>query len=266
MLTSYHVHSTLSDGASTVREHILAALDAGLDEIGISDHYVLLPDHKAVDWSLPPSALPAYFDEIRSAAAEVEGKLVVRYGIEADFDPQTASELAEILRAYPFDYVIGSVHFVEGFAVDECAENWDALTQPERNGVIRAYWECIARMARSGLFDFAGHLDLYKKFGHVPTVDISEEIGCALDAIAASGMAVELNTAGWYKEIQEAYPSCEIMRECRARGIPMLVTADAHNACELTRGFDRAVRALRDAGYTQTVVYAGRKTGAVQLV
>ena len=258
MLTSYHVHSTFSDGVSTIREHILAAADAGLDEIGISDHYVLLPGHRTVDWSMSLSGLPAYFDEIRSAKSEVEGKTVVRYGLEADFHPQMECELSEILAAHPFDYVIGSVHFVDGFAVDECGRFWDALTVPERDDMMRSYWDCLAKMARSSLFDFAAHLDLYKKFGHLPSVDVSADIGRALDAMAASGMAAELNTAGWYKDIREAYPSCEIVRECRARGIEMLITADAHNAGELTRGYDRGVQVLRDAEYTETVVYAGR--------
>ena len=260
MLTSYHVHSIFSDGSDTIREIVRAAAEAGLDEIGVSDHYVFLPDGRAVDWSMPLDALPRYIEEIRAASDEFRDRVTVRYGVEADYLPETADALAQTIAAHPFDYVIGSVHFVDGFPIDESPEFWQALSEAERNDIIRAYWARIARMADSGLFDFAGHLDLYKKFGHLPTVDMSADIAAALDAIARSGMAAELNTAGWFKpDIMEAYPSPAIVRECFARGIPMLVTADAHTASGLTTAYDRGRRALIEAGYTVTPVFEKRR-------
>ena len=89
-------------------------------------------------------------------------------------------------------------------------------------------------LARSGIFDFVGHLDLYKKFGQRPSVDMSEHVNAVLDAIAQSGMAVELNTAGGHKDAREAYPSQGMVVGCRKRGIPMLVTSDAHHCSALT--------------------------------
>ena len=86
-----------------------------------------------------------------------------------------------------------------------------------------------------------------------------------LDAIAQSGMAVELNTAGWHKDVREAYPSPEIVRGCFRRDIPMLVTADAHHCGELTRDYERGTRALREAGHRESAVFAGRKMKSVAL-
>ncbi len=137
MLTSYHVHSNHSDGSTSIRELVQAAIEAGLDEIGISDHYVYLPGGKSVWWSMPLDFLPGYFEEIKSIADEVGDKPVIRYGIEVDYDPRTQDHLAEVLRSYPFDYVIGSVHFVDDFPVDEQKKRWDTLTENERNDVIR---------------------------------------------------------------------------------------------------------------------------------
>lgn len=266
MLTSYHVHSIFSDGSNTIREIARAAAEAGLDEIGISDHYVLLPGARPVEWSMPPDALPTYLDEIRAAAGEFGDRVTIRYGLEADYDPHTVNELREALSAHPFDYVIGSVHFVDGFPIDESPEPWDAMNEAERDDMMRAYWARIALMADSGLFDFAGHLDLYKKFGHLPTADISADIDAALDAIARSGMAAELNTAGWFKpDIREAYPSPAIVRQCFARGIPMLVTADAHSASGLATAYDRGVRLLSEMGYSETPVFEKRRMKMVPL-
>lgn len=265
MLTSYHVHSTISDGTSTISELIEAAIDQELDELGISDHYVLLKDGKTVSWSMPLDELSMYIDKLYLAQAIAGDKIVLKFGIEADFDPASANDLAVILESHLFDYVIGSVHYVDGFSIDEAAEYWDELTDTQRNDMMRAYWSRIAEMARSGLFDIAGHLDLYKKFGHRPTVDISEDILAALDAIAQAGMSAEINTSGWFKAADEAYPSAWILGECRSRNIPVMINADAHSAEHLIRGYDKAKDLLHQLGFNQTVVYTLRKPKQVPL-
>jgi histidinol-phosphatase (PHP family) len=215
MRTSYHCHTNLSDGGCAISDHIRAGVAAGLDEIGISEHYTLLPG-KRVSWSMAQAGLADYFRALRAARHEAGDGIIVRYGLEADFIPESVGELGRILAAYPFDYVIGSVHFIDDFPVDESADYWEALSQDQRNEMIRAYWARVTDMAKSGVFDIAGHLDLYKKFGHRATIDISADIAAALDAIAEAGMAVELNTSGM-SYVGEAYPSPAILRECYAR-------------------------------------------------
>lgn len=266
MRTSYHVHSNLSDGQAPINVVVKEAVRIGLDELGMSDHFVFPPEGKVIDWSMPISALPDYFAKISDAEREVHGKLTIRRGLEADYIPETAGSLSRILNDFSLDYIIGSVHFIGDFCVDERKDFWDVLTETEHNTMIRTYWRRIRQMADSRLFDIAGHLDLYKKFGYLPTVDVSQDISSALDAIAAADMAVELNTAGWYKEdICEAYPSQAIIQGCYDRGIPMLVTSDAHKPEDLVRGYDRGIRWLLDAGYTQQAVFARRQRRMVDL-
>ena len=258
MLTSYHNHTTWSDGAPTLAAQIQAAKAAGLDELGISDHYVLYPGGEEVDWSLPLDMLGDYVLELRAAAHEVRG-LTLRLGIEADFFPETIEDLRERLAPYPWDYVIGSVHYVDGFPIDENTRFWDALSPEEQNEKWRLYWVRIRQLAESGVFDFVAHPDLPKKFGHRPTVDLTAEITAALDAIAAADMAIEINTAGWSLPAGEAYPSLELLQAARAREIPLLINADAHFPEFLTRNFDRARDLAREAGYTELVRYQRRQ-------
>jgi len=263
MRTSYHCHTNLSDGGCSISDHIRAGVAAGLDEIGISEHYTLLPG-KRVSWSMAQAGLADYFVALHAAREQAGERIIVRYGLEADFIPASVVELGRILEAYPFDYVIGSVHFIDDFPVDARADYWEALSQDQRNEMIRAYWARVADMAGSGVFDIAGHLDLYKKFGHVATIDISADIAAALDAIAHAGMAVELNTSGMHYA-GEVYPSTAILQQCYARGIPSLVTSDAHRPEDLMRGYDFGVCELRKAGYTQQAVFAERKMSLVDL-
>src|SRR5882672_4475011 len=88
MLTSYHNHTTWSDGDPAVAEQLEAAVRCGLDEVGISDHFVLRPHGRNVDWAMPVDKLAQYVDEIKTQAANFPG-VVVRLGIEADFFPET---------------------------------------------------------------------------------------------------------------------------------------------------------------------------------
>lgn len=265
MVTSYHVHTVFSDGDNTVGEMVKAAVDAGIDEVGISDHYVLFADGRLVNWSMPLDALPDYLDTIKEARSAFEGKINVRYGLEADFIPDAADMLRETLSQYSFDYVIGSIHFINGFPIDEHKKNWDALSEPKKNDVIRDYWNKIAQLAKSGLFDIVGHMDLYKKFGAQPTVDISEDIITALDAIAEAGIAVELNTSGWHKPIREAYPSAMIVKGCLKRGISIIVTADAHKTADIARDFNRGNLLLKGMGYQKQALFKDRKMTMIDL-
>lgn len=264
MRTSYHNHTNWSDGAPTLAAQIQAAKAAGLDELGISDHYVLYPGGEQVDWSLPLDLLGDYVLELRAAAAEVRG-LTLRLGIEADFFPETVDDLRERLAPYPWDYVIGSVHYVDGFPIDENTRFWDALTEEERNEKWRLYWVRIRQLAESGVYDFVAHPDLPKKFGHRPTIDLTPEIDAALDAISAADLAIEINTAGWHLPAGEAYPSLDLLKAARARNIPLLINADAHFPEFLTRNFDRARELAREAGYTELVRYERRQRYPVPL-
>ncbi|MFN3651787.1 MAG: histidinol-phosphatase HisJ family protein [Armatimonadota bacterium] len=258
MLISYHNHTNWSDGAPTLAAQIQAARAAVLDELGISDHYVLDPRGEAVEWSMPVDLLGDYVLQLRAAAAETRD-LRLRLGIEADFFPETVERLREALEPYPWDYVIGSVHNVDGSPIDSYSRDWEALSEEGRNDVWRRYWERIRQMAESRVFDFAAHPDLPKKFGFRPTVDLTAEIEAALDAIAAADMAIEINTAGWSLPAAEAYPSPEILRSARNRGIPLLINADAHFPEFLTRDFARARELARSAGYTELVRYERRR-------
>jgi histidinol-phosphatase (PHP family) len=231
----------------------------GLDEAGLSDHYVITPDGSRMSWSMPVDALDAYVEAVQNAAGEAGEELIVRLGIEADYYPETHDVLESVLASQPFDYVIGSVHRLDGFPIDDTAEPWERLTQPECDDIIRRYWIRLREMAESGLFDIAAHLDLTKKFGFRPSIDISSEMSAALNAIAASDMAVEINTAGWFVPALEVYPEESILRGCFDREIPVIITSDAHAPENLIRGFDRAVRYAWDMGYRSIASYSGRQ-------
>ena len=264
MIGSWHNHTQWSDGLGTVVEMVGAAQQQGLAVLGISDHLVIDPAGIPHEWTMDPAALAEYTASVRRAAHDAN--LTVLCGVEADYIPETVEETARLIAAHDIDFVVASVHFVDGFPIDSVAGPWQVLTEDEREEVHRRYWTRVREMAERRFGDIAAHLDLTKKFGFRPRSDLTMEIHAALDALARADMIVEINTAGWHKPCDEAYPSLSILRACRERTIPIMINADAHEPAHLLRDFARAEDLLRAAGYTQRAVLTahGREFCAVE--
>jgi len=258
MLVSCHNHTCWSDGCHTVDELIASARGSGVTELGISDHFAITPDGQPSDWSMRPEKLDAYVEDVLRAARNTDGP-AIRLGVEVDFFPETLEESMSVLKRYPFDYIIGAVHFINEFAIDLNSDSWNEISQEKRNQTWRTYWNHIAAAAKSGHFDFIAHFDLPKKFKYYPNIDLRADAFAALDAIAAAGAALEINTSGWHKPVGESYPGLFYIREARSRNIPVLINADAHYSNHITRDFDRARKLASTAGYTELVRYENRK-------
>lgn len=261
---SYHNHTDWSDGTASLDEMIDGARHAGLEEFGVSDHFTLAPGNRTYDWALAPDSLDAYVADVQRAMSS-DQELVVRMGLEVDYFPETIAQVREKLAPYQFDYLIGSVHFVDDFPIDFEARYWEELAPDDRNRIWRMYWERVRAAAETRMFDFIGHLDLPKKFGYYPSVDLTGHALAALDAIAKSGAAIEINTSGWDKPAREAYPSAFLLEQAQRRRIPLVINADAHSPAHVARDFDRARLMALDAGYTETLRFEGRARRSVPL-
>ncbi|OPZ28901.1 MAG: Histidinol-phosphatase [Lentisphaerae bacterium ADurb.BinA184] len=257
---TFHTHTTWSDGTATVPEMVEAATAAGFRAIGLSDHFGLYPDGREV-FGMRCTQFDGYVRDV--LVARERSRIGVLLGLEWDYAPGSEALIGGYLARTPFDYVIGSVHFLDGFALDCSPEPWQLLPPDEVDDIWRRYWLAVGAVAASGLADAVGHLDLPKKFGFVPRTEPRREIAAALDAIKRAQIPVEMNTAGWDKPCRDAYPSEALLRECFARGIPVVVSDDAHGVGDLGRHFARAVGTLRRVGYREVLAFVGgRRTRA----
>lgn len=248
---SLHNHTNFSDGVSTPEELCLAARKCGIKTLGISDHWVCVPEGmEPASWSIAADRLDEYFDTLLALKKRFDSDdFTLKLGLEVDFFFENASRVIEELKKYPLDYLIGSVHYSGSFPIDHDASDWEPLPMEERDRICCEYWKKLEGAAKLGAYTFLGHPDLPKKF--LP-VDNSKYIPHAikvLDSLKGSNTAIELNTSGWSKTCKEAYPSPEILRAACERNIPVVINADAHHADHLNRDFDRAAALLREAGY-----------------
>src|SRR6266542_2286336 len=243
-----------------VERFVEKAGERGVDEIGFTEHVYYFRQTRDL-WSHPyqlercVSDLDAYVDAV------VEAKrrgLPVKLGLEVDYVPGSERDMSDILSPYPWDYLLGSVHWIEGHAVDAEPGLWAHIPVAE---VWRRYFIALRGAARSGLFDVLSHPDLVKIFGRRPGDEHvllhHEETADAIEA--AGNVAVEVSTAGLRKPVGELYPDPELLAACKARGIPVTTASDAHVPGDVGRDFDRALELLRGAGYETVTVFEGRQ-------
>lgn len=253
MPADYHTHTPLCHHASGDPErYVDAAIAAGLREYGISDHAPV--GHGCFDdWRMLYSDLPSYYDWIQRAKDHAAGSLPIRAGLECDWLPGCHSWIEHLRGLRPWDYLIGSVHYLGEWDFDnpQHLSHWDQRNVDE---VWSLYWKEYAAMAESQLFEILGHPDLIKKFCHRPDGDLGRFYEPAIEAIAVSGAAIELNTAGWHKPCAEAYPCFDFLELARAAGIPLVISSDAHAPGEVARDFSRAIELAKAAGYRETIL------------
>jgi len=253
----YHSHTPLCHHATgTPEAYIDQAIAAGLDEFGISDHAPQTPE-PFDEWRMTRGELPAYFEWIARAREHAAGRIPVRAGLECDWFAGNEGWLDTLATLHPWDYLIGSIHYLDGWDFDnpKWLGRWASSDVEE---MWARYWRAYAGMARSRRFDILGHPDLIKKFAYRPPGDLARHYEPAIEAIADSGAAIELNTAGWHKPCAEAYPAPEFLRLAAAAGIPLVISSDAHAPAEVARDFPRAIALARATGHSHTARFANR--------
>jgi histidinol-phosphatase (PHP family) len=247
----YHVHTRFSDGEGEPEQCVERALALGLPEIGISDHLTPSVLGAEGDWSIGHERLDEYVAAVREAAAR-HPEITVLLGVEADYVPGAEDELAGLLGAYPFDYVIGGLHYVDGFSFDD-APNRDDPRWADGATLYERYYELVGRAAATGLFDVLAHLDYIMLWGRLPAADISAAEDEALATMAAHGVALEVNTTGTLDPVGRMYPALGLMERARRVGIPVVFGSDAHEVDQVGWSFDEGVALARRAGYSSSL-------------
>ncbi len=178
-------------------------------------------------WEFHATAdLEAY---VTCAQAAKDAGLPVVIGLEVDYYRGRMDEVAALLAGYPFDVLLGSVHWVGGWRFDDLGDPVSMAEWSVRqvDDCWTVYTEAFEELAASGYCDVLAHPDLIKVTGHVP--DAPEEWWDRMaEAAARSGMAAELSSAGWRKPVNEQYPARSLLRRFVARGVPLTTASDAH--------------------------------------
>ncbi len=254
----YHMHTPLCRHAvGEPVEYARCAVEAGLTEIGFSDHSPM-PQDDFDNWRMFDRQLDEYVAKVRLAQKEFP-ELTIRLALEVDYLPGHEDWIRQLAARHPWDYFIGSVHYVsESWDIDNPAKlsEWKKRDAFE---VWQLYFERLTLAAESKLFEIIGHADLPKKFGIRPQQDCTPLYDKFLNAVAQADVAIELNTAGLRKECKEIYPSRALLELAFQKGVPITFGSDAHAPAEVGMNFTDAVALARSVGYTETCRFKQRQ-------
>ena len=258
-LSSVHVHSKLCDGKNTLDEMAVTAWRAGLKTLGFSGHSHTPCD---IEYCMTQSRTALYKAQVAKLKERYAGKLDILCGLEWDLysdDDPTA-----------YDYFIGSAHYVRGpktgryYEIDFREADLAACIQDDFDGdglaVVEAYFDNVRQVAEHkptilGHFDLIKKINKGNKFFDENSPRYAAAARTALEAAAANGCVLEVNTSSVYRGYREDFfPGEDILRAWKEMGGEVIITADAHEAKALTFGFDEAAAMLKKLGYDHVPV------------
>jgi histidinol-phosphatase (PHP family) len=260
ILYESHMHTPLCRHAQGEPEAYAAvAADRGLAGIIVTCH------NPPIDgWSpgvrMADNQFDSYVQMVERARQAWAGRVDVRLGLECDFVPGMEAGLENQLQRAEFNHILGSVH-------PQIAQYRDRFFRGDTVAFQRTYFEHLAMAAETGLFDTLAHPDLVKnEFPQEWQVErIADTLAESLDRIAAAGTAMELNTSGLQKKLPEMNPGRSILVEMQARGIPVVLGADAHVPARVAADYVPALQLLQELGFTHVNFFLNRQRQEVAI-
>ena len=261
ILYNSHMHTPLCKHATGEPEAYAAQAEKrGLRGIVITCHSPYPGNTYDFRWRMREDQFDEYITLVRRAQAAWEGRVDVRLGMECDYFPGHEAWLEALTARADFDYLLGSVH-------PDTQEYRTAFKLDGALGLQRSYFGHLADAAESGLFDCLSHPDLVKNESpddwHIERV--LDDIRAALDRIARTNVAMELNTSGLHKAIKEMCPGPIILAEMAARGIPVVLGSDSHGPERVAADFETALDLLADTGHPCVYAYHDHERHAVPI-
>ncbi len=260
-ITDYHVH--VERGPYTLEwleRFVHQAAKAGVTELGISEHAYRFTQTRPLlsnPWveKRKTEDLDQYLGMLQDARKQ---GIRVKIGIEMDVMPENMAAMRDFLAAYPFDYAIGSIHWLGGFGfdLDEMREHWE---QNRVEDVYETYFAQLEALIEARPVDIIGHADVIKVFGFKAPTVAARWYERLTPMIQRSGLAVEVSTAGWRKPVGEIYPAPEWLRRLADAQVPMVLSSDAHRPEDVGALYPQALDLLRALGVTRLATFTKRQ-------
>ena len=282
-MLDYHLHLWPHDESEVplslerIAAYCERAVSVGVSEIALTEHlfrFTQAKDRLGGFWDTdePSPALgasmAAYFDHhahadldayVELALAAKDAGLPVVVGLGVDYYRGRMDEVAALLSGYPFDVLLGSVHWIGAWRFDDVD---DALSMAEWStrrvdDCWDAYTEALEELADSGVCDVLAHPDLIKVASRVPG-NPGEWWDRIAEAAAATNMAAELSSAGWRKPCGEQYPASGLLERLVERQVAFTTASDAHHLAHVADRSGDLRALLDDAGITTLRAFSRR--------
>lgn len=254
-----HTHTHHSHGEDSPEAMLAAARARGIELYGFTEHsprplaYTYTREYR----DRLTAEFPLYVREVRELQARYPGQVLL--GMEMDWFDKDVDFVTAACKAYDFDYLIGSVHFLDTWGYDDRQEDWISVRKAGQERFYAQYFAIMERMVRSRLFNIVAHMDLIKIFSvdtfrqWIARPESLELVGGVMRAIKEMGMAMEISSAGLRKPCAEIYPGPAIMGLARDAGVDITFASDAHNVRDVASHFDQLEAYARSYGFARSV-------------
>ena len=281
MKIDYHMHFEYGDyDENWVQGFFDAAERRRLDEIGITEHSHTFPEFKQLYYNdlilddsfvgnfqqkwLKKNKFKHTLDDYFNFMAKLKKNHKVKTGIEVcNFQDQSA--VKKILDTHDFDYIIGSVHFLRGWAYDssEIKSEWN---NHELHEIYEWYTQEVEKLATAKLYDVLGHPFNIRLFKNIPNFDVTEYLERVTKALKTADMAIDVNTGTRYRyPIEEISPYPEFMKVAAKYDLPIIISSDAHKPEDCGSFCDEAIDYVKSFGYSKVLTFKDRQRELVEL-
>ena len=268
-----HNHTIASHGLATVGEMYAAAKERNLRWYGFSEHSPLPPGYSCPLYKGDLAVtFPAYAAEVmalREQTACLPGTQSasprVLMGMELDWLPVNMPWMRDVIGHYPFDYIIGGLHFVGEVPVGSPRCWGPVVERAERFARYDAYYEIMQGLAASGMVDVVAHPDFIKVCCYddfqawLALPGSTDRIAAVLEAMRTTDTAMEVSSAGLRKPFHEPYPGPVIMRLAADLGLTISFGSDAHNTQDTGSHFSELAAYAAAYGFSRSRICVGRE-------
>ena len=260
MLTAdYHMHSVSPDARVPMEDMCQAAIDKGLTEVALTDHYEFYA-HGIHRKFFHEEYLKMYWDSLERCRERFAGQLTIKSGMEFGQLHLAREEAFNIIRNYPFDYLIGSVHKIEN--VDVSKMDYTDVTVPQ---ITESYYRHLIELSAYGEYDCLGHIDLIKR--HLVRCGFPVEyeryesyIDQILKNVISRGKGIEVSTSGIRQGAGEPMPGLRTLKRYKELGGEIVtVGSDSHKPADVAADFEEAAKLLVQAGFDHVTAYERRR-------
>ena len=244
--TDFHNHIVRSSAEHMVHQ----AREKGLRVLGLSEHIFQMSEARPLLPHMPPEgrflALDDYFQEIEETINY--SQFDARIGLEVDFVPDKNAQLWQIIEGRPWDFLIGSVHEIDGLLF----EHPQKRSREEGEALWLRYFELLRAAVSCGTFSLVSHPVRMRDANAFLPPHLDEELEHLAAEASNNDVALEING---YDIL--TYPSLvkRLARACALQHTPISVGSDAHNPNDIARGHQLSAELLREAGINKVRIW-----------
>jgi len=238
MLIDYHLHNHFSpdseaDTASLLKEEH----GHGVRHVCLTNHAEWFDKKDEMAGVFIPIEAETRFEEVQKELKALRPRfpdIDIRFGVELQYQPEAMEALAHFVKKTPFDFILGSVHIIDGVLISGGKHAAEAFRPMKEEVAYTHYFDSVLKLVEWGHFDVVAHFDICKKFGHLHYGPFKPEkyktqILKILKAMKSKGIGMELNAGSLRKNCHELFPHPTILKWCLEVGIEdFTFGSDAH--------------------------------------